>query len=113
MRLACESCGGTGRVRDATGHTDICDKCLGLGYVDSKEEVESGETRKRSNRFYLIMVLFAFILGFYYVGLYIALTLYGFSLIVTMVLFVGGHLLIFGGFLMYVLLRVLNSNTES
>lgn len=113
MKLACNLCGGTGRVKNENGHVDICDNCLGLGYLNEEDEKESEEKRRRTARFYMLMSLAAVALGLYYVGLYVALKYYGISLILTMVLFVGGHLVIFGGFLLYVLYKVLKNSEEN
>lgn len=99
-------------MRDESGHLDVCNSCLGLGYLNETENL-SEETRRNNNRFYLLMTLAAFILGLYYIGLYVALEYYGISLILTMVLFVGGHLIIFGGFFFYVLYRILRKGEEN
>ncbi len=110
MKLACDQCGGTGREKTESGRMDICSKCFGLGFVEPEDGPEEPETRKMVKHFYILMAVFAFILGLYYIGLYFALIFYGFSFLVTMVLFVGGHVVIFGGFLIFVTLRILRQN---
>ncbi|HKJ96367.1 MAG TPA: hypothetical protein VJ944_01340 [Thermoplasmataceae archaeon] len=113
MKLACDKCGGTGKVRDEQNHIDICTECFGLGFIEAGKEEGDPETRKRARRFYTILGIAAVILGIYYVGLYLALLAYGFSFLVTMVLFVGGHVVMFGGFMFYVLFKVLRNNGDN
>ncbi len=109
MKKQCDLCGGTGRVRDSAGHTDICSRCIGLGEVEVDQPRSAGEARK-SSRFYIILGIVAFFLGFYYIILYLAITKLGFSLFITIIFFVGGHVAIFGGFLFYVLFKQLQVN---
>lgn len=111
-RLACDECGATGWTRTGSGHADICSKCFGLGYVEEKGVKESPERRRKISHFYTIIAFFVVALVIYYLGLYLFLITYGFSFLETMVLFVGGHVAIFGGFLIFVTLRLLNQNRE-
>lgn len=113
MKIVCENCAGSGRIRDENGHSDICNICFGLGFVDVPDYTGSPVNKRRATRFYVFLSISAVVLGLYYVALYIALLRFGFSFLVTMVLFVGGHIAIFGGFMFYVLLKILKNNRES
>lgn len=117
MKLACDECGATGRIRTESGHVDICGECFGLGYIEVEKVEETPERKKMISHFYMIISTFMVLLVVYYLGLYITLLTYGFSFLVTMVLFVGGHVAIFGGFLFFVTLKLLkdenvNDNME-
>lgn len=106
MKKPCDSCGGDGRVVDATGHVDVCSRCFGLGTVDVETSLSEAEASK-SRRFYLVAGIVLFFLGFYYVGLYIAIEEFGLSFFLTLILFVGGHVVIFGSLLLYVMMKTL------
>lgn len=106
MKKPCDLCGGNGRITDSTGHVDVCDRCFGLGTVDVEATLSDEEARK-SRRFYITAGIIAFFLGFYYVALYIAIEQFGLSFFLTLILFVGGHIAIFGSLLLYVMLKAL------
>ncbi len=111
MKKPCEACNGTGNVKDSSGHIDICETCYGIGTVEVDQELTATEVR-RSNRFFLVAGVTVFFLGFYYIILYVAINTYGFSFFLTLLLFVGGHVAIFGGLLMYVVFRALKSGED-
>ena len=89
--MICDSCGGSGWVKDKDDKLDVCEKCWGLGYIDSSQvnsqNPETREEKKLRDRSAYIVIG---VLGAYYVSLF------AISRIVSMNIFVYLALILLG-----------------
>ena len=117
METTCEACNGTGRVRDSTGHIDICPSCLGLGTIKVEEtEEQKREFAKRlKTRKPLVTATYMLVIAMllYYLIFIFSDFTYHFSLTAFIIILIVGHSVSVGGYILYVLWISFRGNGES
>ena len=107
METTCDACSGTGKIRDSSGHLDICPKCLGLGTIKVEEtEEQKREFAKRlKTRRPLVTATYMLVIAMllYYLIFILSDFTYHFSLTVFIIILIVGHSVSVGGYILYVL----------
>ena len=117
METTCEACNGTGRVRDSTGHIDICPSCLGLGTirVEETEEQKREFAKRLKTRKPLVTATYMLVIAMliYYLIFILSDFTYHFSLTAFIIILIVGHSVSVGGYILYVLWISFRGNGES
>ncbi len=92
MRMICDSCGGSGWVRGEDDRLDVCEKCWGLGYIESSQiSGENPETKEeiglRKKSTYVVIGT----LGAYYASLFAISRVVSINIFVYLVFILIGY----------------------